>query len=105
MTDEDIQIKERPPLPYLPRTRGEYEALQRAMDRYKEEQHQKELREWLIYEAPNGFREAFMQEMEEIAKNREKRLKLELKAAWLFALCLAFYLGWVIVDLWKVVMA
>jgi hypothetical protein len=84
-----------------PQTTLDFEALDKAMEQYEESQRNKQLREWLIYQAPPGVYDLFV-------KEREKQVQLMIKrsryAAGVWALLCLFMVGlaaYQIYDAWR----
>lgn len=66
---EDIQIPETvEPPKILPENGLDNLALKRAKRRFEHEAKMTKLREWMVYEAPNGFYDMFIEEREALLK-------------------------------------
>ena len=75
MTLEQIKeaINAKPKI--IPSTTLDYAAMHAAIDRFQAESQQKELREWLIYEAPPGIYDMYLQERKRLQEQDEEQMR------------------------------
>ena len=83
-----------------PHTALDFEALDKAMERYDEAQRNKQLREWLIYQAPPGVYDEFVKERAKMVHVMMQRNRVALRMWTLLCLFMVGLAGYQIYQAW-----
>lgn len=102
LTLEEIKAKIGSQPKVIPETVLDYAAMHSAIDRFQLERKQTELREWLIYSAPPGVYEMFIEERKKLLALQKKRETHDKRFAFTFLLIFVGYMGWNFYELFKV---
>lgn len=78
----------------LPETTLDYAAMHSAIDRFQAERKATELREWLIYQAPPGVYDMYIEERKRLQKEEEEQLRLSNRFTGLVVICFLAYVIW-----------
>jgi hypothetical protein len=75
MTLEQIKEKINAKPKHIPDTVLDTAAMHAAIDRFQAEKQAKEIREWLVYEAPPGIYEMYQEEKKKLEEQEAARIK------------------------------
>ena len=83
----------------LPETTLDYAAMHAAIDRFQAERKCTELREWLIYQAPPGVYDMYIEERQRLQKQEEEQTRISNRFV---GAVILFVVGYTVWTLWTV---
>jgi hypothetical protein len=83
----------------IPVTTLDFAAMHAAIDRFQAETQQRELREWLIYQAPPGVYDMYIEERKRLQKEDEQQNRIANRFTGVIVLSIIGYTVW---TLWTV---
>jgi predicted RND superfamily exporter protein len=98
MTLEQIKEKINAKPKHIPDTVLDTAAMHAAIDRFQAEKQAKEIREWLVYEAPPGMYDFYVEEKAKLEKQAKEQQKAQFTVALLFVL---FIMGMVVWNIFE----
>jgi len=101
MTLEQIKEKIAAKPKHIPESVLDHAAMHAAIDRFQAEKQAKEIREWLVYEAPPGVYEMYLEERKRLQKQEAEQTKLSNRFAGAFVLFIGGYLIYTIYTLFS----
>jgi hypothetical protein len=78
----------------FPVTTLDFAAMHAAIDRFQAETQQKELREWLIYQAPPGVYDMYLQERKRLQKQDEEQIRRSNRFTGVIVLIFIAFIVW-----------
>ena len=94
MSLEQIKEKINAKPKYIPDTVLDTAAMHAAIDRFQAETQAKEIREWLMYEAPPGMLDLYVEEKAKLEKQAKEHQKAQFTISLLFVLFIIGMVGW-----------
>ena len=92
MTLEQIKEKIATKPKHIPDTVLDTAAMHAAIDRFQAEKQAKEIRDWLVYEAPPGVYDMYIEEKTRLEEQQKAQNKMSNRFAGTFLVCVASYL-------------
>lgn len=78
----------------IPVTTLDFAAMHAAIDRFQAETQQRELREWLIYQAPPGIYDMYLEERKRLQKEDEELMRKSNRFTLTIVLIFIGFIGW-----------